>query len=77
MLIQFTCFGTCFVMSIPYPAAVVPSYLLFLLALFVLASGITLLQPPANPYISLLVRAARLASHRARAGRGRRMRATT
>lgn len=82
MLIQFTFFGTYFVMSIPsgrvvahvgyksgivigllvaglgallfYPAAGVPSYLLFLLALFVLASGITLLQVAANPYISLL-----------------------
>ena len=37
-----------------YPAAEVPSYPLFLLALFVLASGITLLQVAANPYISLL-----------------------
>jgi len=37
-----------------YPAAGVPSYPLFLLALFVLASGITLLQVAANPYISLL-----------------------
>ena len=37
-----------------YPAARVPSYPLFLLALFVLASGITLLQVAANPYISLL-----------------------
>jgi FHS family L-fucose permease-like MFS transporter len=37
-----------------YPAAKVPSYPLFLLALFVLASGITLLQVSANPYISLL-----------------------
>ncbi len=37
-----------------YPAAKVPSYPLFLLALFVLASGITLLQVAANPYISLL-----------------------
>jgi MFS transporter, FHS family, L-fucose permease len=37
-----------------YPAAAVPSYPLFLLALFVLASGITLLQVAANPYISLL-----------------------
>ncbi len=82
MLIQFTFFGTYFVMSIPsgrvvavagyklgiiigllvaavgallfYPAAAVPSYALFLLALFVLASGITLLQVAANPYISLL-----------------------
>jgi FHS family L-fucose permease-like MFS transporter len=37
-----------------YPAAKVPSYPLFLFALFVLASGITLLQVAANPYISLL-----------------------
>jgi FHS family L-fucose permease-like MFS transporter len=37
-----------------YPAAKVPSYPLFLLALFVLASGITLLQVAANPYIALL-----------------------
>lgn len=37
-----------------YPAARLPSYPLFLGALFVLASGITLLQVAANPYISLL-----------------------
>lgn len=37
-----------------YPAARLPSYGLFLTALFVLASGITLLQVAANPYISLL-----------------------
>ncbi|WP_226469494.1 sugar MFS transporter [Luteimonas panaciterrae] len=37
-----------------YPAARLPSYPLFLSALFVLASGITLLQVAANPYISLL-----------------------
>src|SRR5580693_6147469 len=37
-----------------YPAAAVRSYNLFLLALFVLASGITLLQVAANPFISLL-----------------------
>jgi len=37
-----------------YPAARLPSYPLFLAALFVLASGITLLQVAANPYISLL-----------------------
>ena len=37
-----------------YPAARLPSYNLFLTALFVLASGITLLQVAANPYISLL-----------------------
>ena len=37
-----------------YPAAKVPSYPLFLCALCVLASGITLLQVAANPYISLI-----------------------
>lgn len=37
-----------------YPAAAIPSYALFLAALFVLASGITLLQVAANPYVSLL-----------------------
>ena len=37
-----------------YPAAKLPSYGVFLTALFVLASGITLLQVAANPYISLL-----------------------
>jgi FHS family L-fucose permease-like MFS transporter len=36
------------------PAAQVQSYPLFLFALFVLASGITLLQVAANPYVSLL-----------------------
>lgn len=36
------------------PAAQVQSYGLFLAALFVLASGITLLQVAANPYVSLL-----------------------
>lgn len=37
-----------------YPAAAVPSFPLFLLALFVLASGITLLQVAANPYVTVL-----------------------
>ena len=37
-----------------YPAAAVASYGLFLAALFVLASGITLLQVSANPYVSVL-----------------------
>jgi FHS family L-fucose permease-like MFS transporter len=37
-----------------YPAAKLPSYPFFLAALFVLASGITLLQVAANPYISLI-----------------------
>ena len=36
------------------PAAALPSYPVFLSALFVLASGITLLQVAANPYVSLL-----------------------
>ncbi|MBB1376949.1 sugar MFS transporter [Pseudoalteromonas sp. SR43-2] len=37
-----------------YPAASLHSYPVFLFALFVLASGITLLQVSANPYVSLL-----------------------
>ncbi|MFT4928572.1 MAG: FHS family L-fucose permease-like MFS transporter [Phenylobacterium sp.] len=37
-----------------YPAASIRSYPLFLGALFVLASGITLLQVSANPYVSAL-----------------------
>ncbi|HTD28424.1 MAG TPA: sugar MFS transporter [Xanthomonadaceae bacterium] len=37
-----------------FPAARLPSYSLFLFAFFVLASGITLLQVAANPYVSLL-----------------------
>lgn len=37
-----------------YPAADVRSYPLFLLAFFVLASGITLLQVAANPYVTIL-----------------------
>lgn len=37
-----------------YPAASIHSYPLFLFALFVLASGITLLQVSANPYVSML-----------------------
>lgn len=36
------------------PAATVHSYALFLFALFVLASGITLLQVSANPFVTLL-----------------------
>jgi MFS transporter, FHS family, L-fucose permease len=39
-----------------YPAADVPSYPLFLVALFVLAAGITLLQVAANPYVAALGR---------------------
>jgi len=37
-----------------YPAAAVKVYALFLLALFVLAAGITVLQVSANPYVSIL-----------------------
>lgn len=37
-----------------YPAAAAHYYPLFLLALFVLASGITILQVAANPYVSVL-----------------------
>jgi len=37
-----------------YPAASMHSYPVFLLALFILASGITLLQVSANPYVSML-----------------------
>lgn len=37
-----------------YPAAAIPSYGLFLGGFFVLASGITLLQVAANPYVSFL-----------------------
>ena len=36
------------------PAAGVPSYALFLTALFVLASGMTVLQVAANPYVAVL-----------------------
>ena len=39
-----------------YPAAGAQSYPLFLLALFVLAAGITLLQVAANPYVAILGR---------------------
>ena len=39
-----------------YPAAGTRSYPIFLLALFVLASGITLLQVSANPYVAILGR---------------------
>lgn len=37
-----------------YPAAAVQKYPLFLAALFVLASGITILQVSANPYVTIL-----------------------
>ncbi|WP_286261133.1 sugar MFS transporter [Thalassotalea atypica] len=37
-----------------YPAASMNNYSVFLIALFVLASGITLLQVAANPFVSLL-----------------------
>jgi MFS transporter, FHS family, L-fucose permease len=45
-----------------YPAASQQSYPLFLGALFVLASGITLLQVAANPYVAILGRAETAAS---------------
>jgi MFS transporter, FHS family, L-fucose permease len=81
-LIQFTFFGTYFIMSLPagalvksmgykksivaglavagvgalgfWPAAASHSYYAFLGALFVLATGITILQVAANPYVALL-----------------------
>jgi FHS family L-fucose permease-like MFS transporter len=37
-----------------YPAASYQSYIMFLIALFILASGITLLQVAANPYVAIL-----------------------
>jgi MFS transporter, FHS family, L-fucose permease len=37
-----------------YPAAAYQSYVMFLIALFILASGITLLQVAANPYVAIL-----------------------
>ena len=37
-----------------YPAAAIRSYPLFLFAFFILATGITLLQVAANPYVSIL-----------------------
>ena len=37
-----------------YPAASMHSYPVFLMALFILASGITILQVSANPYVSML-----------------------
>lgn len=37
-----------------YPAASMRIYFLFLLALFIMASGITILQVAANPYVSVL-----------------------
>ena len=82
MLVQFTFFGTYFLMSLPagwlvarlgykrgivaglviagigalgfWPAAAMREYAAFLAALFVLASGITVLQVAANPYVALL-----------------------
>ena len=82
MLVQFTFFGTYFVMSLPagrlvallgykkgivyglaiaalgaigfWPAASLHLYGAFLVAFFVLATGITILQVAANPYVALL-----------------------
>ena len=45
-----------------YPAAGMQSYFFFLFALFVLASGITLLQVAANPYVAILGRPERAPS---------------
>jgi FHS family L-fucose permease-like MFS transporter len=45
-----------------YPAASLQSYPLFLAALFILASGITLLQVAANPYVAILGRPSTAAS---------------
>jgi FHS family L-fucose permease-like MFS transporter len=45
-----------------YPAAGTQSYFFFLFALFVLASGITLLQVAANPYVAILGRPERASS---------------
>ena len=45
------CHGVPHLLSLPLPRACFP---LFLLALFVVASGITILQVAANPYISVL-----------------------
>ena len=39
-----------------YPAAGMESYPVFLAAFFILASGITLLQVAANPYVAILGR---------------------
>jgi len=40
-----------------YPAADSASYPTFLAALFILASGVTLLQVAGNPYVTLFVQA--------------------
>jgi FHS family L-fucose permease-like MFS transporter len=40
-----------------YPAARIPSYPFFLLALIILATGITILQVAANPYVAVLGKA--------------------
>jgi len=40
-----------------FPAAALQNYSVFLLALFILASGITVLQVSANPYVSILGKA--------------------
>lgn len=48
--------------SIFYPAAEMEVYVVFLLALFVLASGITILQVSANPYVVVLGEARTAAS---------------
>ena len=40
--------------SLFYPAAEVEVYAVFLLGLFILASGVTILQVSANPYVAVL-----------------------
>ncbi|MGK5084028.1 sugar MFS transporter [Bdellovibrionota bacterium FG-1] len=45
-----------------YPAAAIQSYAIFLLAFFILAAGITILQVAANPYVAILGRAETAAS---------------
>ena len=37
-----------------YPASIIQEYAVFLLGLFILASGITILQVAANPYVAIL-----------------------
>jgi FHS family L-fucose permease-like MFS transporter len=62
-IIQYTSYKTCMIIGFVVasigcllflPAAQAHSYPLFLLAIFILACGITLLQVAANPYISIL-----------------------
>src|ERR1700753_1367535 len=55
LLVQFCFFGAYFVMSLPCGWVVGPTvYPLFLFALFVVGSGLALLQVAINPYVSVL-----------------------